>query len=247
MVSTRSQSKIMSITSELRDYFESLMEPLVTNEKLEQVLKSFQDGLMKKIEDKFKEQNTRIEELESKLAIKQNVIDNLEIKCDDNEQYSRRSCLRVHGLEFNSDNDEGVMKKVEKCCKDMDVEFNENEIDRAHYIGKPYVDKVKNKKVRSLIIKFKSWRSRSAFYKSRPRNHLERQKKPGSSFNVSLDLTKRRYDLLMKAKGLIINNPSVAYVFCDINCSLVMKFNNNTYRYFNSESELAKLLDSELE
>ena len=146
MVSTRSQSKIMSITSELRDYFESLMEPLVTNEKLEQVFKSFQDGLMKKIEDKFKEQNTRIEELESKLAINQNVIDNLVIKCDDNEQYSRRSCLRVHGLEFNSDNDEGVMKKVEKCCKHMDAEFNENEIDRAHCIGKPYVEKVKNKK-----------------------------------------------------------------------------------------------------
>ena len=243
MVSTRSPSKIMSITREMRDYFESLMEPLVTNEKLEQKFKSFQDGLMKKIE----EQNTRIEELESKLAMKQNVIDNLEIKCDDNEQYSRRSCLRVHSLEFNSDNDEGVMKKVEKCCKDMDVEFNENEINRAHYISKPYVDKVKNKKVRSLIIKFKSWRSRSAFYKSRPRNHLERQKKPGSSFNVSLDLTKRHYDLLMKAKGRIINNPSVAYVFCDINCLLVMKFNNNTYRYFNSESELAKLLDSKLE
>ena len=88
MVFTRSQSKIMSITSDLPDYFESLMEPLVTNEKLEQVFKSFQDGLMKKIEDKFKEQNTRIEELESKLAINQNVIDNLAIKCDDNEQYS---------------------------------------------------------------------------------------------------------------------------------------------------------------
>ena len=127
---------------------------------------------MKKMEDKFKEQNTRIEELESKLVINQNVIDNLVIKCDDNEQYSRRSWLRVHGLEFNSDNDEGVMKKVEKCCKDMDVEFNENEIDRAHYIGKSYVDKMKNKKVRSLIIKFKSWRSRCAFHKSRPRNHL---------------------------------------------------------------------------
>ena len=107
---------------------------------------------MKKIEDMLKEQNTRIEELESKLAINQNVIDNLVIKCDDNEPYSRRSSLRVHGVEFNSDNDEGVMKKVEKCCKDMDVEFNENEIDRVHYIDKPYVDKVKNKKARSLII-----------------------------------------------------------------------------------------------
>ena len=92
MVFTRSQLKNMSITSEMREYFENLMKPLVTNETLEQQLKFFQDGLMKKIEDKFKEQNDRIEELESKLAMKQNIIDHLEIKCDENEQYSQRSC-----------------------------------------------------------------------------------------------------------------------------------------------------------
>ena len=61
----------------MHDYFENLMKPLVTNDKLEQLLKSFQDGLMKKIEDKFNEQNIRIEELESKMAIKQNITDNL--------------------------------------------------------------------------------------------------------------------------------------------------------------------------
>ena len=83
MVFTSSQLKNMSITSEMREYFENLMKPLVTNETLEQ-LKSFQDELMKKIEDKFKEQNDRIEELESKLAMKQNIIDHLEIKCDEN-------------------------------------------------------------------------------------------------------------------------------------------------------------------
>ena len=132
MVFTRSQLKNMSITSEMREYFENLMKPLVTNESLEQQLKSFQDGLMKKIEDKFKEQNDRIEELESKLAMKQNIIDHLEIKCDDNEQYSRRSCLRIHGLDFSSDEDEGVLKKVEKCYSDMGIEFNRNEIYRAH-------------------------------------------------------------------------------------------------------------------
>ena len=245
MVSARSHS--MSITSEMDDYFENLMKPLVTNDKLESLLKRFQDGLMKKIDDIFNEQNTRIEELESKLAIKKNIIDNLEIKCDDNEQYSRRSCLRVHGLDFTSDEDEGVMKKVGKCCSDMGIEFNQNEIDCVHYIGKPYMDKTKNKNVRSLIIKFKSWKSRITFYKSRPRNHLDRQKKPGSSFSVSLDLTKRRYNLLMKARGLTANNTSVAYAFCDINCSLVIKFNDNTYRCFNSESELNNLLNSELE
>ena len=108
------------------------------------------------------------------------------------------------------------------------------------------MDKKKNK-VRSIIVKFSSWKSRTAFYKARPRNHLDRQKKPGSSFNVSLDLTKRRYNLLIKAKGLIANNPSVAYAFSDINCSLVLKFNDNTFRYFNSESELNNLLNPEFE
>ena len=67
MAFTRSQLKDMSITIQMREYFENLMKPLVTNETLEQQLKSFQDGLMKKIEDKLKEQNDRIEELESKL------------------------------------------------------------------------------------------------------------------------------------------------------------------------------------
>ena len=123
----------MSITSEMH---ENLMKLLVTNETLEQQLKSFENGLMKKIEDKFKEQNDRIEELESKLAMKQNIIDHLEIKCDDNEQYSRRSCLQIHGLDFSSDEDEGVLKKVEKCYSDMGIEFNQNEIDPTHYIGK---------------------------------------------------------------------------------------------------------------
>ena len=137
------------------------MKPLVTNENLEQLLKSFQNGLMKKIEDKFKEQNDRIEELESKLAIKQNIIDHLEIKCDDNEQYSQRSCLRIQGLDFSSDEDEGILKKVEKCYSNI----NQTEIDRAHYIGKLYMDKTKNE-VRSIIVKFRSWKSRTAFYKA---------------------------------------------------------------------------------
>ena len=135
----------MLVTSEMRDYLETLMKPLVTNETLERQLKSFQDGLMKKIEDKFKEQSDRIQELESKLIMKQNIIDHLEIKCDDNEQYSQRSCLRIHGLDFSSDEDEGVLKKVEKFYNYTGIAFNENEIDRAHYTGKPYINKKNNK------------------------------------------------------------------------------------------------------
>ena len=46
MAFTRSQLKDMSITIQMREYFENLMKPLVTNETLEQQLKFFQDGMM---------------------------------------------------------------------------------------------------------------------------------------------------------------------------------------------------------
>ena len=123
------------------------------------------------------------------------------------------------------------------------MKFDMNEIDRVHYIGKHVFDTDSKRKVRSIITKFKSWESRTPFYKARPRNFINGRTKPGAkSFSVLLDLTKRRYALLTKAKGLIKDNPSVAYAFCDINCSLAIKLNDNTYKYFNSENELRKLL-----
>ena len=52
---------------------------------------------------------------------------------------------------------------VEKCCNVMGIPLDENEIDRVHSIGKPFLDKEWKKKVRSIIIKFKSWKVRAAF------------------------------------------------------------------------------------
>ena len=48
----------------MREYFENLMKPLVTNEKLEELLKSFQNEKVKRFEHKLKEQNTKTGELE---------------------------------------------------------------------------------------------------------------------------------------------------------------------------------------
>ena len=54
MVSTRSQVKNMHITSEMCEYFDNLMKPLVKNEKLEELFKSFQDEIVKRFELKSK-------------------------------------------------------------------------------------------------------------------------------------------------------------------------------------------------
>ena len=41
----------------------------------------------------------------------------------------------------------------------MGIQFNKNEIDRAHGIGKPFLDKEQKMKVRSITVKFKSWKA----------------------------------------------------------------------------------------
>ena len=124
----------------------------------------------------------------------------------------------------------------------MGISINENEIDRAHGIGKPFLDKKRKKKVRSMIVKLKSWKARTAFHKARPKNFVDGKKKPGlKSFPVLLDLTKRLDSLLAKARSIIKDNPAVMFAFTDINCSLALKLNDDKFHYFNSKDELNKI------
>ena len=92
MVVTRSSAKItnMSASQEIREYFSELVKPLATNGVLEDMFKKLKEEIISKFEEKFDEQNRKIDELEGKIPIQANTIDQFIIKCDDNEQYSRR-------------------------------------------------------------------------------------------------------------------------------------------------------------
>ena len=69
----------MSIAAEVRDYFESLIKPLVTNESLEKLLEAFQEKIVKRFEEKLDELNAKIIELQSKIAIQHNALQRLEM------------------------------------------------------------------------------------------------------------------------------------------------------------------------
>ena len=58
----------MSITNDIRKNFDNLMKTLVTNAKLEELLKSFQVGILKNFEHKIKEQNAKIEGVRIKIS-----------------------------------------------------------------------------------------------------------------------------------------------------------------------------------
>ena len=97
MVSTRQSSNkkeeetMGTISSDIKCYFEKLIEPLATNKSLEDLFNKLKDDLMKKFYEKISEQNAKIEKCESIISIHENKIDQLLVKSDDNEQYSRRS------------------------------------------------------------------------------------------------------------------------------------------------------------
>ena len=88
MAVTRSSAKItnMSVSQEIREYFSELVKPLATNGVLEDMFKKFKEEIISKFEEKFDEQDRTIDELGGEIAIQTKTIDQLIIKCDDNEQ-----------------------------------------------------------------------------------------------------------------------------------------------------------------
>ena len=44
-----------------------------------------------------------------------NALKNLEINCDNTKEYSRRSGIRIHGVEYNKNDDVNVINTVERA------------------------------------------------------------------------------------------------------------------------------------
>ena len=121
------------------------------------------------------------------------------------------------------------MAVVKSCHEKINVPFDQDNIDRVHRIGKKYTNENTRKKVQSIIVKLKSWKSRKEFYDARPRDFVNGKKRAGLKFfNVSVDLTRRSFLLLKTAKG-INDNPNISYVYGDINFSLGIKFKNGSH------------------
>ena len=81
VIITRSKSSglNMSITAEVREYFDNLIKPLVTNKSLEELLYKFKEGIISKSENQLREQTLKIQELQSKIHSQENAFKKLEI------------------------------------------------------------------------------------------------------------------------------------------------------------------------
>ena len=170
--------------------------------------------------------------MEGNIAVLSNTTKLLEIKSDDNEQYSRRMSLRINNLKGSEkETAEESVNLVVETLNNSGIEVTKADIDRAHRVGRP-----NSKYPRQMIVKFKSWDTRASVYKKR--KNLKDQK-------IFVNLTKRRMDLKKLANEKIKDINGAEYVFADINCSLCVKFiGDKGFKYFNTEYELGKILSS---
>ena len=90
------------------------------------------------------------------------------------------------------------------------IEYIDQNIDRAHRIGKSYHHKKSEKKCKSITVKFTSFKYHTNAY--RQKKNLD------DGVTAHVDLTKKRHSLLRKANDLVRKRDEVLFCYADINC-----------------------------
>ena len=187
-------------------------------------------NLLKTIED----QSKKISILEDRIAVMESHISRLRMANDNTEQYHRRLCLRIDGIDLlpavQKESAEECLQKVKDFFAELGVEIPDDVVDRAHRIGK--VTNYKGKQSRQMIVKLTTWRHRTMIFRAR---------KNSQRYKARLDLTARRREILQEANKLLNSNME-SFAFADVNCRLCW-YHCGSYKYFESLDDLKKLIE----
>lgn len=225
---------------ELKEY---INEKLITQDtKLKELCSSLLEQVKTEIMKEIKNQNGRIEKLESDKAMLQKQIEEIRKQSEKNqesieelEQYGRRLCLRIDGVPAETDEtSEDVLKKITGMCKEAKLDIPDVVIDRAHRIGNEYENNF-NVKCKSIIVRFTTFRHRTRFYRAK--------KKFKKGIKVKLDLTKKRHKLLVEANKYCEKSNLVKFCYADVNCRLKVKWvdENEEDTFFSSMDEILQM------
>ena len=179
---------LKSIENQVKELFtfheEAKESQIKVTESLEFMSAKFDD-----LEKEIKKKDEKINQLEKtieNLAEKQK---SLSSEIDDLEQYSRRNCLVLHGV--NESNDQNTNEIIIKTfSEELGVEIKEDDLDRSHRLGKP---KRKDNKPRPIIVKF-------ARYAVRKEIFMNKKKLKGKRLLITESLTSSRMQSLGDAQ-----------------------------------------------
>ena len=200
-----------------------------TKDKFDELFK-----LLGEKDDKIAQLEERVKGLETQAGL-------FDRRLDDRESYGRRQNLRIVGIPPPSDgrkeSADQVLEKVKDAIVALDVpNLNVDQvIDRAHRVCKKFKRDGSNEEIHPIIVRFTSWRSRTAVYRRREKR---------GRIRFYTDLTKRRLDLKKLADDRTKDNDKVKFAFADVNNNIGLRLADDRMAYFNSEDELERILAS---
>lgn len=139
--------------------------------------------------------NTRTEFASFKLLI-MSMLDEIKMKLnemdeqiEEQENYSRRHCLLIHGVE--EDTKENTDDIVLKLCKEhLKVTLNLEQIERSHRLGKP-----RGNNSRPIIVRFCSYRTRQSVFSNK-------KQLKGKKIVITESLSRKRRELFRATKDV---------------------------------------------
>ncbi|XP_071509420.1 uncharacterized protein [Diadema antillarum] len=178
----------------------------------DEVLKVMKEAVMQALDSKFQELFTRLEEQAGQILDLQHKVDSserdlatlkanaekdrhliakLQSDLNNQEQYSRRNCLRIFGVpEADKENTDDVVCRI--ANQNLGVELRRDDIDRSHRVQRRSPPPVGSSKPSAIIVKMTS-------YRLRQRLLTNRKKLKGTGLSICEDLTDPNRSLLHDA------------------------------------------------
>ena len=180
--------KILGSESILRN----ITTAIVQSADFKDSLKEGRQEIYESIAFDLTDPNSEISSLKQHCQDLQSTVDTLKMDLDDLEQYSRRNCLLIHGIQ-ERDDDTGKEDTDEQALEffksKLDLNITKSDLDRSHRLGKKSTGKN-----RPIIVKFARYNKRGEVFRSK-------RMLKGSGFVITESLTPTRMNLLKEAKA----------------------------------------------
>ncbi|MEW8546921.1 MAG: hypothetical protein AB2693_25685 [Candidatus Thiodiazotropha sp.] len=216
---TLQQSDMQSIAALIKDSFAPHINQMIIDTFEHQVtnlVSSIVEGVLAGLKMQVASLEKENQDLRTRVVKLEEAVDNA-------EQYSRRNCLRITGIQ-EADN-EATDDIVINLARNIDVELSPQDIDRSHRLGRPESGDIGTRKPRDIIVKFTTYRMRAKFYKAR----VLTKSRGFKGVFVNEHLTKLRGRLMYQARRRV-KSQQLKSAWSSDGVILVKHFNDSVQR-----------------
>ena len=156
----------------------------VTNEAIAQLLRGLATTIKTSVNATIARKDAEIRDLQIRLT-------NVEERCDDLEQYSRRNTVRIRGVaEAQNENTDCVVKEL--ATRKLSIQISDSDVVRSHRVGERAEDR---STPRDIIVRFTTHNTKSSVMRSA-------RKLKGTHVFINENLTKTRATIAWEARTL---------------------------------------------